>query len=161
MEKVTVRIGTNKRTRNVRVAPPRGIGQTTLYPQSKKGIKTTLKKNKEGNIAVQVFLLNNKILEKKSSNFDISPASSKKARLILRNFPFSIKKFIDLEDQFLSEVKRLLRLYLQTDKCTGSMQKMIDISIKLQTLFGDMSHHRKYFKMVLSCKSFNKNKILA
>ena len=156
--KIHARLGTNKKRTDVMVVPHKGMRQTglTLYPQKRQGIKATLKKNKDGNINVQVFLMNTIFLEKSSSNFDISPLSHKKAKEILRLFPFSVEEFIDLEDLFLSEVKRLLCDFIKTGTCVGSMKKMIDTSIKLQTIFGDMSHHNFFFNKVLSCKSVPK-----
>jgi len=156
--KILARLGTNKKRTDVMVVPHKGMRQTglALYPQKTQGIKTASKKNKDGNINVKVFLLNTIFLEKSSSNFDISPSSHKKARQVLRLFPFSVEEFIDLEDLFLSEVKRLLCDFIKTGKCTGSMKKMIDTSIKLQSIFGDMSHHKTFFKKVLSCQSIPK-----
>lgn len=155
--KIHARLGTNKKRTDVMVAP-KGMKQEALalYHQNTQGIQATLNKTRDGNINVKVFLLNTKLLEKSSSNFDISLSSHKKARQVLRLFPFSVEEFIDLEDLFLSEVKRLLCDFIKTGKCTGSMKKMIDTSIKLQSIFGDMSHHKTFFNKVLSCKSIPK-----
>lgn len=155
MEKVTVRLGKTSKKHTVAVVAPGTMKAAglALHPQNLKGIKSTLQKGKDGNISVQVFLLNDKLLEKKSSNFDISPQSAMKAKEILRRFPLSVEEFMRLEDSFLSEVKRLLCNYRKTRKCVGSMQNMIDISIMLQTLFGKMPHHKKYFNIVVACKS--------
>uniref|UniRef100_A0A6C0J0M6 Uncharacterized protein n=1 Tax=viral metagenome TaxID=1070528 RepID=A0A6C0J0M6_9ZZZZ len=155
--KIQARLGKNKKRTDVIVSPHKGMRQTglALYPQKAQGIESILNKTKDGNINVKVYLLNTILLEKSSSNFDISPFSHKKAREVLRHFPFSVETFIDLEDLFLSEVKRLLCDFIKTGKCTGSMKKMIDTSIKLQ-IFGDMSHHKTFFNKVLSCKSIPK-----
>ena len=157
--KIHARLGTNKKRTDVMVAP-KGMKKEALalYHQNTQGIKATLNKTRDGNINVKVFLLNTKLLEKTSSNFDISPSSHKKARQVLRLFPFSVDEFIDLEDLFLSEVKRLLCDFNKTGKCTGSMKKMIDTSIKLQSMFGDMSYHKTFFNKVLLCKSIPKLK---